>query len=52
MIYFWYDIMLEYDNKIIKYFVDGGINWEIIIFVNGMYLYIDLEYYIYKWMRK
>lgn len=47
MTYSWHDIMPEYDNKTIKYSVDGGTNWETITFVNGMYSYTDLPGRLY-----
>ena len=40
MTYCWHNIMPKYGNKIIKYSVDGGSNWEIVTFVNGMYEFL------------
>lgn len=50
LIYLWYNIMFEFENKIIKYSVDGGINWEIIMFVNGIYLNIGWFWWWYLWI--
>lgn len=47
MAYSWHNIMPKFENKAIKYSVDGGSNWEAITFVNGMYLYTDLDDYIH-----
>ena len=48
----WHNSMPGYENKTIKYSVDGGVNWTIITFVNGMYSYTDLEDFIHEYMRK
>lgn len=51
MTYSWHN-MPEFENKTIKYSVDGGTNWETITFVNGMYSYTDLDDYIHKFTKK
>ena len=46
------NIMPKFENKTIKYSVDGGTNWETITFVNSMYSYTDFDDYIHEFMKK
>ena len=36
----------------IKYSPDGGVSWETVTFVDGMYTYSDLNDYIHQYMKK
>ena len=50
MTYSWHNITENYQNNKIKYSHDGGVNWETINFVAGMYSYKDLNEYIHEYM--
>ena len=43
MTYSWHDVNSGYNNNTIKYSPDNGTNWKTITFVDGMYLYDDLD---------
>ena len=44
MTYSWHNISETYNNNKIKYSHDGGLNWETITFVDGMYSCEDIDY--------
>ena len=48
--YSWHNISENYKNNKIKYSHDAGANWETITFVNGMYSYEDINYYLHQYM--
>ena len=50
MTYSWHNISETYKNNKIKYSHDGGVSWETITFVNGMYSYEDINDYIHQYM--
>ena len=52
MSYSWQNITPEYGNNTIKYSTDGGLNWETITFVNGIYSYTDINDSIHEFMNK
>lgn len=52
MTYSWHNITPEYENNTIKYSTNGGMSWETITFVNGMYSYTDINDYIHEYMKK
>lgn len=52
MTYSWHNINPEYGNNTLKYSKDGGDNWKIIKFVNGMYSYDHLDEYIKQTINK
>ena len=50
MTYSWHNISENYKNNKIKYTHDGGVNWETINFISGMYSYEDINDYIHQYM--
>ena len=52
MSYSWHNISEQYQNNQIKYSPNGGTSWETVKFVDGMYTYSDLNYYLHQYMKK
>ena len=52
MTYSWHNISEQYQNNQIKYSPDGGISWQTVKFVDGMYTYSDLNDYLHQYMKK
>ena len=52
MTYSWHNISGSHNNNKIKYSHDGGVNWEEITFIDGMYSYEDINEYIHQYMLK
>ena len=50
--YSWHNISDQYKNNKIKYSTDGGTSWETVTFIDGMYTYSDLNYYLHQYMKK
>lgn len=46
MINIWNNILNDYKNNVIKYLSNSVFIWEIVIFVNGMFLYLDINDYL------
>ena len=51
MTYSWHNILDQYKNNTIKFSPDGGISWETVTFVDGMYTCSDLNDYIHQYMN-
>ena len=52
MTYLWHNISDQYQNNKIKYSSDGGVSWETITFVDGMYTYSDRNDYLQQYLKK
>ena len=52
MTYSWHNISDQYQNNQIKYSPHGGTSRETVKFLNGMYIYSDLNDYLHQYMKK
>ena len=52
MIYSWYNIRSSYNNNTIKYTNDQGVNWNTVVFKDGMYSYTDTNDYLRQYMEQ
>ena len=52
MTYSWYDIRSSYNNNTIKYTNDRGVNWNTVVFKDGMYSYADINDYLRQYMEQ
>ena len=52
MTYSWYNIRSSYNNNTIKYTNDRGVNWNTVVFKDGMYFYTDVNDYLRQYMEQ
>ena len=52
MTYSWYNIRSSYNNNTVKYTNDRGVNWDTVVFKNGMYSYTDINDYLRQYMEQ
>ena len=52
MTYSWYNIRSSYNNNTIKYTNDRGVNWNTVVFKDGMYSYTDINDYLRQYMEQ
>ena len=52
MTYSWYNIRSSYNNNTTKYTNDRGVNWNTVVFKDGMYTYTDINDYLCQYMEQ